>query len=568
LSEKKTVLKAAGLVGLITLVSRCTGLIRDMVLGFKLSAGAISDTFWIAFELPNMVRRVMGEGALSSFLVPLFTERRKKSEAEGWLFFNRVANFTLVLALALTLFGGVFAREAFLVFGAWGEVWRDKAEAAEVELVQPPPSSSDAAANAPAAAPDEKPVLTTEEKIELGTRLTRLMFPFVIGLTLASVMMGACHTLGRFATASLGSVMLNLTMIAAVAVAIIRGTDLERTTIWLCWAVLAGAVLRVLLMAPTLWRAGWRWRPVLTLSDPELRKLLKMMGLGLLGLSISQINILVGNFFAFYLGDGIKTYLVYANRLVQFPMALTATAVATAMLPQLSRYIVGGQTGELREMMGFTKRVEIILMMPAMFGLAILGLPIMELLFQHGEWTAEASHGAYLALAFYAPALIPLGWIRLLIPLCYARKDLITPLKAGLVSMVANVILNWFFVFHTPMAQSGLALAFTLASFIQYGWLAWMMRADLARRPGEELRIGETVWKSGLAAAVSCAVGGVIYFGSARWILAPTNTLSRLALFVPSMAAVVLLYFALIRQLRAPDFAWVSEQVLNRLRRG
>jgi putative peptidoglycan lipid II flippase len=326
MSEKRTVLKAAGVVGFFTLVSRLTGLVRDSVLASIFGTSRVSDAFWFAFELPNMVRRVMGEGALSAFLVPLFSERLREGPEQGWRFFNRAANLMLLIALGLTVLGTVFAREAFMLMGGLGMALRD----AEVAL-------------------RDAKVPLESEMIELGVRMTRLMFPFVIGLTLSAVMMGACHTLGRFAAASLGSVMLNLSMIVVSLAVIWTRTEAQAGAIWLCWAVLAGAVLRVGLMVPTLWRGGWRWRPEFNFKDPQLRTLLSMMGLGLLALSISQVNILVSNFFAARLGEGIKTYLVYSNRLIQFPMALTATAVATAMLPQLSRLLVEGRPRELRD---------------------------------------------------------------------------------------------------------------------------------------------------------------------------------------------------------------------------
>ncbi|MCL5271448.1 MAG: murein biosynthesis integral membrane protein MurJ [bacterium] len=533
MSEKRKVIKAAGVVGALTLLSRFTGVIRDAVLAAKLGDTRLSDVFFVAFELPNLVRRVLGEGALSSFIVPLFSERRKlDGEQRGWEFINRAGNVMMLVALAITVAGMFFSREVFYLFGGYGM----------------------------AAAGDAG-------YVALGAQLTRLMFPFVIALTVGSVMMGACHTLRSFAAPSLGSVMLNLTMIIGAGLAIILRTPGERATVWLGWAVLAGVALRVLIMVPTLRRHGWRWQPVWSPSDPAVRRLMWLMVPGLAAMGISQINSIVSGQFAMYLGKGIKTYLLYAGRLIQFPMALTATAAATAMLPQLSHYLLEGQSRELRDLMAFTKRIEIVLMTPAMVGLIFLGLPITELIFAHGRMTTEGAKGIYWALLFYAPGLLPLGWCRLLEPLFYARQDRLTPLKAAAVSMALNMFLNWLFAFHTHLAQGGLALANTLASFAYYFILAGFLGRVLERPMGERPRIAETFWKSLAASVVACGAAAGLYWAVVHWLGAPGGTLTRAALLLPVLAVAAALYFVLAHALHVPDSHEATGMIMARLRR-
>lgn len=545
MSEKRKMLKAAGLVGALTLLSRFTGLLRDAVLAAKLGATGLADTFLVAFEIPNLIRRAMGEGALSAFMVPLFTKRRKEQGSEaGWRFFNTTANLLLILAFAVTLLGGVFSQEIYMAFGGFGQLLRGASD----------------------------PGGQNRELIALGGRLTRIMFPFAIGLTLASLMMGACHTLRSFGPPSLGSVMLNLSLIAVGGGAILLHTPADRTTIWLCWAVLAGAVLRVLIMVPTLARHGWRWRPVLTLRDPDLRRLMRMMGLGVLALSIHQINIIVAGFFALYLGEGIKVYITYSNRLIQFPMALTASAVATAMLPQLSQYLLEKRTDELRDMMAFTKRLEMVLMMPAVLGLMVLGEPIMSLIFERLNWTPEATRAAYWALLFYAPALLPMGWARLLVQLSYARQDLVIPLKAALAGMVVNVALNYLFAVHTPLdrwgvPQVGLALAFTLGAFVNYWTLALLMRRAFGPWVGARARIGETILKSAVCAAGACALAGGAYAGLGSVLGWPGGTLARLLMLLPVIMMTAFVYFGLARLIGVPDSDRATKLIVDRLHR-
>lgn len=538
MSEKRKMLKAAGIVGSLTFFSRCLGLIRDAVMAAQLGAGRFSDVFLVAFELPNLVRRVLGEGALSSFIVPLLSERRhQKGEADGWRFFNRAANLLLLVASIITLGGCIFSREVFMIFGGFGLLVHGETEA-----------------------------------IELGVHLTRIMFPFVIGLTAASLLMGACHTVRSFAAPSLGSVMLNITMIGAGLLALYLKAPADQTAYWLSWAVLAGAALRVVIMIPPLRAHGWRWRPDFIFADPQLRKLLKMMGLGMISVAIVQINFSVVGFFAMFLGEGFKTQIVYAQRLIQFPMALTAMAVATAMLPQLSQYLQEGRLRELREMMSLSKRVEIVMMTPAMLGLILFGYPIIELILQRNNWSAGDSYGTYGALIFYALGLLPMGWSQLMMRLYYARQDMVTPIKAAFVSMLINVVLNYIFGFHTRLEQGGLALAYTLATFAHYGVLVWGLRSltrdDAEPAKGETRpRIIETLWKSTLAALAACGSGAWLY----GWIRAlvgdPTNTLSRAALLLPVIALVAVLYFLLAHLLRVPDSDRASDAILRRLKR-
>lgn len=539
MSEKRQVLKAAGIVGAFTLLSRFTGLLRVSILSAIFGAGRVADTFQLAFEVANITRRVLGEGALSAFIVPLLTQRRKEHGIDaGWHFFNLVTNLMLLIAALLTVLGVIFSQEVYLLFGGIGQMLGGTGE------------------------------VTPNETLALGSQLTRIMFPFVIGLTLASLMMGACHTLNRFVSPSFGSVMLNLSMIGVGWLALKTAPGMERAALWLSWAVLAGAVLRVAIMVPTLMRGGWRWRPVLTLRDREIWTLLRMMGLAILGMGVAQINIIVSNFFATYLDPGVKSYLFYSQMLIQFPMALTASAAATAMLPQLTRFLLESRWLELHNLMAFTKRLELVLIIPAMMGLIILGLPIAQLILQQGQFTADDSMGAYLAMLGYAPGLLALSWVRLITPLFYARKDMMTPLKAAAIGMVVNIILNAFFAFMTPLRQAGLALANSIAAYVTYAVIAYYFRRDFTRPPdAEPTHYQETFWKAIAASAAACAAGLAIYLGLTQWLGAPATKLFQLAYLLPVIALVAVLYFVLARLIHVPDSARATQMLLGKLRR-
>ncbi|MEN6627283.1 MAG: murein biosynthesis integral membrane protein MurJ [Candidatus Sumerlaeia bacterium] len=671
MSERRKILKAAWIVGVLTLLSRFTGLIRDAVLAAQLGSTRLSDIFWVAFQLPNLVRRVLGEGALSSFIVPLFSERRQEAGPDaGWRFLNNASNLLMLVALVITLVGGFFAREVFIVFGGQGLIDREhdpkcpRQVAAPlvdvIDLVDPsglvqrlahpadPVSEYFAAqagpelrarieAEAKGAAADKKhkvapavlagvaalfnrelvkPTLYTPERfagvqmdgdvaglaaraaalaprelvetnrrllneayekelawtleqyLAIGERMTRIMFPYVIMLTVASLMMGALHALRSFTTPSLGSVMLNVAMIAAGALALACKAPISRSVVWLSWAVLAGAFLRIVIMIPSLRAHGWGWQATMSPRDPQLRKLLRMLGVGMASLFLVQINIAVVGYFSMRLDDGLRSCLSYADRLIQFPLALTATAMATAMLPQLTAYMLEGRMEELGDVMAFSKRLEIIVMTPAAVGLMIFGLPIVALLLERGIFGPRASYGTYQAIFFYAPVLLPMSWAQLSSRLFYARQDLVSPLKCSAISMIVNVLGCWFFTSCTGMNQGGLALAFTLGGFALHFSLDHYMRktmgpAVLGLRP----RIGETIWKCLLAALVTNGAGWAIYFLLVRQFGAPAGTIHRAVYLLPVIAAVAAGYFALVHALGVPDSEAAVNLVLKKLRR-
>jgi len=520
MNDKRHVLRAAGIVGGLTFFSRLTGLLREVLLAVLLGASRLADTFQTSFELVNQSRRLLGEGALSSFIVPFLNERRAREGSEsGWEFFNCAINLMLLIALFITFVGTIFSREIFMLYGGFGLRGNEG------------------------------------HYLELGAKMTRMMFPVVIGLTVAAMMMGACHTLRRFTAPSLGSVMLNICMIAVSGLALLLKKQLEPAAMWLCWAVLGGAALRIIIMVPTLYRNGWRWGTSFKMNDPDLVRLMRMMGIGLITMFIQQLQFTISGIVAMHLGEGMRVYISKANYLVQFPMALTATAVATAMLPQLSQYLVEGRTRELNDMMAFTKRLEILLMAPAIMGLIFLGLPILELLFEYGNWTSEDTRGAYWALLFYAPGLLPLGLSRLLYPLYYAKKDMMTPLKAACAAMVVNVLLNLYFVFYTDLKQGGLGLASTLAVLTDYLILAHGLKKKVA---GDVLSRGrskllETSLKCLMAAAIACGGGCLAHQGLGALFNLPDTGLARAMLLLPVICSVALVYLVLVRLFRAPD---------------
>ncbi|MFH0794241.1 MAG: murein biosynthesis integral membrane protein MurJ, partial [bacterium] len=515
-SERRAFLRSAGVVSAITFLSRVLGVIRDAVIGARLGAGKISDIFNIAFELSNLLRRIFGEGSLSAFIVPLFLREQKEKGADAsWRFAsNALTAFTLV-TVVLTLAGMFGASAIFAFFGG---------------------SSYLAAGDAQAMA--------------LGVTLTRIMFPFLIFLALAALMMGFCHAHRHFTMPAFGSVVLNLTMIlGSIAAWKYQGEAFAKI---LAWMVLLGVLLRVAILVPPLMRRGFRYHPVLDTQDPALRELFKMLLPAIYGVGIAQINISVSLNFSTWMGPGAATCLRFSSRLMQFPQALVATALSTVLLPLLSRYLLEEKWNDLRSTMNFSFRLLLLLFLPATIGMMALATPIVTFLFERGNWDAQASATTAHVLHFYAIGLLPYSVIGILTPLYYARRDMLTPVKAGAVGMVANILCAAiaFYLLRDTLGPAGLALASSIAAAINalllFRWL---------RLPGR------AIWDKGLSAitaktAAASLLMGTVAWGTARllgFVIPFEGTLRRGATVALAIAAGIASYYIFCVVLRVSE---------------
>ena len=516
MNEKQPFLRAAGLVGAIIACSRVLGLVRDMVLSACFGATRMGDLFLVAFELPNLVRRVLGEGSLSAFVVPIVTKvRSEEGEEKAWRFGSNALTVLAALSLALTALGILLAHPLFSIM-SYGYTQRLDYEA-----------------------------------VAMGVRLTRIMFPFLMLLALSSVLMGLCHSLRHFTTPALGSVMLNIAMIATGLFFIKR----PKETIALCLgvSVLAGAMLRLLIMLPPLARRGFRYRPVFDPWSPAMRRLFAMMLPAFFGLAVVQINITVSRAFATTLGEGYVAALTFSNRLVQLPLAIIASAMASAILPQLSQYWVENRRDDLRALALFAFRLVFILFLPATVGLMTLGQPIVRVLFERGGWTPQATAWTHWALLFYAPALVVWGMMQILTPIYYAQHDVRTPVLTATATMLLNVLLNATLILVDPLREAlghgGLALANTISVLLNASLLLLILR-----------RRGLALWDRSLTStALRTLAAGAAMGVAAGWfwrLAAPLRESSRiletvlLALCVTASAGV---YFAAAYALRIPD---------------
>lgn len=416
------VTRAAGVVGSATLLSRLLGYVRDEVVAGLFGATASADAFFVAFRIPNLLRRMFAEGSLSVSFIPVFTETlHAKGRAEAL----RLAQATLLLLMILL--AGLVLLGIFLAPSI-------------VALVGPGFKAN--------------PALFT-----LTVELTRIMFPYIFFIGLVALSMGILNVFGHFAAPALAPVVLNLTIIGA---ALVVSPHLEQPVKGLAVGVLAGGVGQLALQAPFLYRYGIRLGRPLACYHAGLKKIGFLMLPAAFGAAVYQINLLINTQLATLLPQGSVSYLYYADRLVQFPLGIVGMAAATALLPSLSRQALTGDRAAVTRTFGHAVSLVLFITLPAMCGLILLREPIIWLLFKRGAFDLAAVRLTAAALLYYAAGLWAFTLARLATQTFYALQDTRTPVWTATVSIGVNIACGLTLM--RFMGHAGLALATTIAS--------------------------------------------------------------------------------------------------------
>ncbi|MEK7210316.1 MAG: murein biosynthesis integral membrane protein MurJ, partial [Candidatus Binatota bacterium] len=362
MEEVGRITRAAGVVSFFTLLSRLTGLLRDMVIGYLFGAQGTADAFFVAFRIPNLLRRLTAEGALTAGFIPVFTDYlTNQGKAEAMRVARIVFTFLGLFLAVLTLLGMLFAAPLTQLF-----------------------------------APG---FLADRGKFGLTVFLTRLMFPYVFFVSLVALAMGVLNSLRHFMAPALSPVLLNLSIICC---AILFAPWMEIPVISLGYGVLLGGVAQLLLQLPYLSRQGFTYSPDFHFKDPVLKRLLFLMGPAFIGAAVYQINVLVSTIFASMLPEGSVSYLYYADRLLQFPLGIFAVALGTAALPSFSSLVAKKEYDELKLGLSYSLRLVNFFSLPATLGLMIVSVPIFSLLFQRGAFDANATLGTAQALIYFS----------------------------------------------------------------------------------------------------------------------------------------------------------------------
>ena len=428
------VTKAAGVVSGATLLSRIFGLLRDIVIAGYFGAGMASDAFFVAFRIPNLLRRLFAEGSLTIAFVPVFTEYLTKDGEPAAFVFARSAVRLISILLAAAAVVGILLTPLIVRVMAPG-------------------------------------FIASPEKLALTITLTRFMFPYIFFIGLVALCMGILNTLGHFAAPALAPVMLNLAMIAAV---LFLSPHIQYPVYGLAIGVLLGGLLQLLLQIPFLLRKGVVFWEAASLFHPGLKRIGRLMLPAVFGAAVYQINILVGTLLASLLPDGSVSYLYYADRLVQFPLGIFAIAVATAVLPSFSTYAAVQDNKALSETFGYAMRLVFFITIPSMVGLILLREPIIGLLFKRGAFDSQTTILTASALLYYGIGLWAFSAVRIVVTLFYALQDTRTPVKMAAISVFVNMILGVALMW--PLRHGGLALATSLASMVNLYLLVRALR--------------------------------------------------------------------------------------------
>ena len=466
-------------MGAATLLSRIFGLLRDIVIAGYFGAGMASDAFFVAFRIPNLLRRLFAEGSLTIAFVPVFTDYLAKDGESAAFVFARSAVRLISILLAAAAVIGIVLTPLIVRVMAPG-------------------------------------FMASPEKLTLTITLTRFMFPYIFFIGLVALCMGILNALGHFAAPALAPVMLNLAMIAAV---LFISPHIQYPVYGLAIGVLLGGLLQLLLQIPFLLRKGVVLWGAAGLFHPGLKRIGRLMLPAVFGAAVYQINILVGTLLASLLPDGSVSYLYYADRLVQFPLGIFAIAVATAVLPSFSTYAAVQDNKALGETFGYAMRLVFFITIPSMVGLILLREPIVGLLFKRGAFDSQTTFLTASALLYYGVGLWAFSAVRIVVTLFYALQDTRTPVKMAAISIFVNMIMGVALMW--PLRHGGLALATSLASMVNFYLLVRALRKKVGLIDWREilLSVRKTLFCSGvMGLAVFAAAMVFIPQGQASFV--------------------------------------------------
>lgn len=503
-------LRALATVSGMTLLSRILGFVRDFVVARAFGAGVETDAFFVAFRLPNLLRRMFAEGAFSQAFVPILAEyKNKRGEAETHRLVNHVASALGLVVLIVSIIGAIFA--PFIIYAT------------------APGFSADAT------------------KFDLTVQLTRITFPYIFFMSLVALAGGVLNTWSRFAIPAFTPVLLNLSFIG---MALFAAPYFDPPVMALGWAVFIGGLAQLVLQLKPLAQIGMLPRFSLDFSDPGVRRILKLMAPAILGVSVSQISLLINTVFASFLPSGSVSWLYYADRLMEFPAGMLGVALGTILLPSLSKMHADKNPTEFSALLDWGLRLTLMLTLPAALGLALLAVPLITTLFYHGAFTAADVFQTRTALIAYSAGLAGLILVKVLAPAFYARQDVRTPVKFGLITLAVTQLMNLVFI--GPLQHAGLALSIGLASCINAG----MLYRGLRQRGIYMPQPGWAKFCAKLAAAL-VVLGLAVWFAvgaDAVWLTYPgtERTIRLLVLVIGG----ILVYFATLFALgfRVKDF--------------
>ncbi|MCF7969628.1 MAG: murein biosynthesis integral membrane protein MurJ [Methylococcaceae bacterium] len=439
--------KSTAIVSSMTMISRILGFIRDMMLARLFGADSGTDAFFIAFKIPNFLRRLFAEGAFAQAFVPVLSDYKEQGSKEALRnFIDRTAG-TLAIILMLTTIAGMLAAPYLVMVFAPGFSWEG-------------------------------------EQYDLAVQMLRITFPYLFFISSVAFAGGILNSFGKFAIPAFTPVFLNLCMIAA---AIWLAPLMSKPVVALAWGVFFAGVVQLAFQFPALRRLGLLPRLRFGFKDPGVKHILKLMVPALFGVSITQLNLLLDTLIASFLTAGSVSWLYYSDRLVEFPLGIFGIALATVILPSLSKNHAADDTELFSKSLDWGLKLVLFVGAPASLGLMMLAEPMISTLFQYNEFGAHDVLMAGRSLMAYSLGLLGFILVKVLVPGFTSRKDMKTPVRFGIYAMIANMVLNLILVF--PLAHAGLALATSLGAFFNASLLLFSLLKSGVYSPSKGWRI-------------------------------------------------------------------------------
>jgi putative peptidoglycan lipid II flippase len=519
--------KAAGIIGVAVMCSRLLGLLREQVFAALFGGGGAMDAFTAAFRIPNLLRDLFAEGALSTAFVTTFSKTiARNGDGAAWRLADKVATLTILALGAICIAGMVFSPQivAFITPGF------------------------------------------DPQKAALTAELTRLMFPFILLVSLAALVMGVLNAKSVFGVPAMASSFFNIgSIIGGVTLGYWMDPHFgPRALMGLAIGTLIGGALQLLVQLPLLGRLGYRFRPDFQWRDPGVSAILALMGPSVIAASTTQFNVLVNSMFASTLGDGPIFWLSIAFRLMQLPLGLFGVALGTVTLPLLSRLVVAGRMDAFRAELSHGMRLALLLTVPSTVGLIMLAEPIISVLYQHGRFDAYQASQAAGALRFYAIGLAGYAGLKVLVSAFYALGHRKTPMFVSFLAVAVNLLLNWIFTFRLGWGYRGLAFSTGCVATCNFLLLYALMRRNLGGL--ESARMLRMLLKvAAAAAALMLVCAAALHWWLADW--ATRAFLSKLGALLLTVIAGIAAFVACGALLRIEELEGVSAALRRRMQR-
>ena len=418
--EHQNVTRAAGIVSIAVMVSRVLGLARETAIGYYFPSKISADAFYLAFRIPNFLRDMFGEGILSKAFITIFlATEAEDGEQAAWNLANRIFNLTFLVLIGITALGIVFAPIVVDVLAR--DDFNESLNTAEH--------------------------FGFENKVELAIYLTQLMFPYLLFVSFAAIAMGLLNSKGRFGIPAYASTFFNISSLAVGIGGYYVGPMFAvHPVTGMAFGVIVGGILQFLIQVPSMYRVGFRYRPLLSFADPRVLQVMRLIGPAVLGVAAVQVNLLTNTFFITSESAWL-TWITRAYRVMHLPIGIFGVAISTVALPHLARLATAGETESFRNALSYALRLMLLLTIPAAIGLMMLSEPICRLLYEWGKTVEEDTIGTAGLLFVYAFGLCGFSTLKIVTDGFYAYKDIRAPVIVSICAVVLNICLNYLFIY-------------------------------------------------------------------------------------------------------------------------